>query len=245
MAAGAFLSTIISPTAAHLFENNTVRIMARDDTPVVWNNTAVGYGYIGCFTSDPSIPALDAGVNVTAPGRMTPEACLYACKASAAFLKVARQARAESMQQHFRSFTNSSSKGRIDDEDEKNVFYQTHPVKNGYPISAYDHDNDEQYQYAGVAYDAVLDAAVCTCSDGLAAASENVADAKCNTPCDGNLSVACGGPNLLVLYNLTQGDHGSDDGSHHGRPVGTAAANGVTSIGVLVSAFLLAVGCSL
>lgn len=247
LTAGIFLSTVISPTTARMFGNNTAHIVARDDTPSVWNHTGYGYSYTGCFTSDPSTPALDAGVNVTAPGRMTPEACLSACQASAAFLKVARQARAESMQQHFKAFTNASSKSRTDEKDGKGVFYQANPVKNGYPISAYDHDNDQQYQYAGVAYDGDVDAAVCTCSDGLAAASENVPDAQCNTPCDGNLTLACGGPNLLVLYNLTQGD-GPGKGPDHEGPGGQPAAavtNGVSSIGVLVGAFLLAVGCCL
>lgn len=217
LTASTFLSTVIMPTAARRADNTSIRI---------WDEGAFGYSYLGCFTSDPSTPALDEGVNVTAPGSMIPSLCLHACDSSVKFLEVDRQARAAYMR-HIKDQKECENSNKND----KDAFIQGyHHNNNNAHIGDYDYDNDKKYQYAGLAYDEEQGVSVCLCSDGLATISENVPDASCDSPCDGNSTWSCGGPDLVLLYNLTQSEGAS-----------ATAANGV-SISVLVGAFLVALG---
>lgn len=223
LTAGTFLSTVIKPTAARLAQNTTaIRI---------WDQDLFGYSYTGCFTSDTSSSsALDEGVNVTAVGRMTPPACLHACHFSDRFLEGDRQPHRVEYMKHIQENKGNDSecaKNENQDDNKDDAFVQEYR----HDRKHHDHDDDKQYQYAGLTYNSDLDVSVCMCSDGLATASENVTDAKCDTPCDGNATWSCGGPDLIVLYNLTQLDE-------HGNPVAAAGANGV-SIGALVGAFLV------
>ncbi|ETS88012.1 hypothetical protein PFICI_01840 [Pestalotiopsis fici W106-1] len=57
------------------------------------------------------------------------------------------------------------------------------------------------YNYAGLEY-----SRECWCANKLSRLSVQLADAECNTPCDGNQTDACGGALKLSLYNITTAD---------------------------------------
>jgi hypothetical protein len=59
-------------------------------------------------------------------------------------------------------------------------------------------DTGAAYKFAGLEY-----SRECWCGVRLSALSARLDDAACDTPCDGNASVACGGSLKLSVYNLT------------------------------------------
>ncbi|KFA66291.1 hypothetical protein S40285_01929 [Stachybotrys chlorohalonatus IBT 40285] len=71
-------------------------------------------------------------------------------------------------------------------------------------------EGDTEYRYAGLQW-----SRECWCADALAGISEELDDAQCNFPCDGDNSTACGGALKLSVYRLS------------------SAASGVTVSGVL------------
>lgn len=60
------------------------------------------------------------------------------------------------------------------------------------------HNRSTAYKYAGLEY-----SRQCWCANRLSSLSTKLADSTCNTECDGNKTVACGGALKLSVYNLT------------------------------------------
>ncbi|KAF9880027.1 hypothetical protein CkaCkLH20_02838 [Colletotrichum karsti] len=59
---------------------------------------------------------------------------------------------------------------------------------------------DTDYKYAGVEY-----SRECWCSQKLSSLATKLDDAACDTPCDGNKEVACGGALKLGVYMVQSG----------------------------------------
>ncbi len=243
---GTLLGTIIRPSAAsspgEVFPISPAPRQAENTTVEVWRGERSGYNYTGCFTTGPSGSALDKGVNVTVEGLMSAPLCLDVCQYSASFLGDERKLLMDHqptrhMARNSSSYNNTQVQARAQAEC---------PPDNGGGDGG-DSDDNGVYQYAGLGYDSERNASVCVCSDGLVPASEEVPDFQCSIPCDGNGTQSCGGPNHIVLYNLTgsgdDGNHGDDGrpnrpGGGPGRH-GAAATHGVSS-GALVGAVLVA-----
>lgn len=58
------------------------------------------------------------------------------------------------------------------------------------------------YKFAGLEY-----SRECWCGVRLSALAVRLPDSECDTPCDGNKTVACGGSLKLSVYNLTSGSN--------------------------------------
>jgi len=78
------------------------------------------------------------------------------------------------------------------------------------------------YKYAGLEY-----SRECWCSMSLSALSVHLDDAACNTPCDGNLTQACGGSWKLSVYQKLSGP-----GSRLSAPIVVWATLLVTAAGI-------------
>ncbi|KAL0939012.1 uncharacterized protein CTRU02_205623 [Colletotrichum truncatum] len=59
---------------------------------------------------------------------------------------------------------------------------------------------DKEYKYAGVEY-----SRECWCSQKLSSLATKLDDSACDTPCDGNKNVACGGALKLNVYMIESG----------------------------------------
>ena len=64
------------------------------------------------------------------------------------------------------------------------------------------------FAYAGLEY-----SRECWCADDLSPLSTRLPDAECDTPCDGDVTTACGGALRLSVYELQRDQAGSAPGS--------------------------------